>query len=882
MALLSVGLTSAAAQAGAPADAVAPTPGLRASCFQDLRAPGGLRLAVRWSGAASIDVVVWGDADEDGRRSGREPVLASRTLEPGFAVLDLEGAPEGTLRVGFADEGEGSLSVRAADDCSWRDGFAGRDLDDRPRAGAGYDDGGGMQLYVGGDFLAAGELVVNHIARWDGLAWSALPGSTALGTDGSVHAMEVFDGYLYVGGLFTRAGDVAVANLARWSATGWESVGTVDGAVFALTRHDDGSGMKLYVGGAFTHAGGLAAGRIARFDGTSWSNVGPAAEFDDWVRALENYDEFGVTRLFAGGSFTSVAGPGAAGHVARWDGVGWSTLGTGPDNGVDDTVFDLAVFTETAGAALFVGGAFDTAQGGVASPGIARWRTLAWSSVAGGVTFAGGAGGFVYSMNVYDDGNGEQLVVGGHFGYAGAVPATRLARWSGTAWSAQFGTSSAGADREVFAVGAMGGELLVGGSFLTIGGTRASRIAVWSGAASETFRPLSALPAGGGLDDAAIAMAVYDEGAGPRLFVGGSFQSAGSVPAKFLARWDGATWSEVHSMVAGGVDSVVIVLEVWDDGGGAKLYAGGHFTYPGHYLAAWNGVGWSAVGPVGAPEGTDGPVQALRGYASGPAPGLYVGGWFDHAGGVAAEGLARWDGAAWHDVASQVSPVALVAGDVYALSVWDDGGGPALFVGGLFEVINRGATNLARWRGNEWSKLGTTGPDHSVNALAVWDDGTGEALYAGGWFTHADAVEAQHVVRWNGTSWSALDGPGGNGTDGTVWTLAPYVDGDGHALFAGGQFLTAGGLAAEHVARWDAAGWRPLDDPSGHALDDQVYDLLAYDDGRGPSLWAVGAFRVAGDRASARIARWLCDTIFWDDYETDGLARWDEASGALP
>lgn len=858
---------------------------LRASCYRASDAAGGVRLAVRWLGGGSLEVVVWGDADGDGVRGAREPALASRTLEPGYAVLELEGAPGGPLRIGAAPDGAGGLSLLAADDCSWRDGFAGRDLDGLVRTGAGYDDGTGEQLYLGGDFTSAGDVVVNHVARWDGATWSAVPGSTAIGTNGLVAAMEVFDGYLYIGGSFTRAGDLEVANLARWSAAGWEEVGDVDGTVFALNRHQDASGMKLYVGGAFTHAGGLEAGRIARFDGTSWSNVGPAAGFNGTVRALENYDDGAVTRLFAGGDFTSVAGPGAAGHVARWDGTGWSTLGTGPDNGVDGTVHDLAVFTEAAGEALFVGGFFQGAQGGVDSPGIARWRTLAWSSVGGGVTLSGGAvGGLVYTMNVYDDGNGERLVVGGHFSAAGGVTASNLARWSGTAWSAQFGTSDAGADREVFAVGALGegpgAELLVGGGFLRIGGVRASRIAVWSGSSVETFRPLSAAPAGVGLDDAALAMAVYDEGAGPRLFVGGQFESAGDVPAKYLARWDGAVWSEVHSMVAGGVNGPVYALEVWDPGGGARLYAGGMFSYPGHNLAAWNGSGWSAVGPVGGGEGTNGIVYALRGYAEAAAPGLYVGGNFDHAGGLAAEGIARWDGTAWHDVTTPFSPVAYVDGDVYALEVYDDGGGPALFAGGQFTVVNRGATNLARWRGNEWSKLGGAGPDSAVNALALWDDGTGEALYAGGWFTHADAVEAAHVVRWDGSAWAALAGPAGNGTDGNVWTLAPYVDGDGHALFAGGSFTHAGGVAAEHVARWDAGGWRPLDDPSGHGLDDSAYDLLSYDDGRGPSLWAAGLFGVAGGEASTRIARWMCDTIFWDDYESGGMARWDDASDA--
>ena len=86
-------------------------------------------------------------------------------------------------------------------------------------------------------------------------------------------------------------------------------------------------------------------------------------------------------------------------------------------------------------------------------------------------------------------------------------------------------------------------------------------------------------------------------------------------------------------------------------------------------------------------------------------------------------------------------------------------------------------------------------------ALAPFDDGSGPALYAGGAFTTAGGAPASHIARWNGVSWSPL----GAGTDSDVRTLVPFDDGrgEGQTLFAGGHFLMASGSVANRVAQWD-------------------------------------------------------------------------------
>ena len=75
-------------------------------------------------------------------------------------------------------------------------------------------------------------------------------------------------------------------------------------------------------------------------------------------------------------------------------------------------------------------------------------------------------------------------------------------------------------------------------------------------------------------------------------------------------------------------------------------------------------------------------------------------------------------------------------------------------------------------------------------------DGNGN-LYAGGGFTLAGGVNvnANHIARWEGSSWSAL----GSGTDDHVYALAVDSSGD---LYAGGEFTTAGGKPSSYIARW--------------------------------------------------------------------------------
>ncbi len=107
-----------------------------------------------------------------------------------------------------------------------------------------------------------------------------------------------------------------------------------------------------------------------------------------------------------------------------------------------------------------------------------------------------------------------------------------------------------------------------------------------------------------------------------------------------------------------------------------------------------------------------------------------------------------------------------------------------------------------------WAEgFNSLGMSDTVSAMAFGPDGS---LYAGGEFTTAGSVIARYIARWDGAQWYPLgSGMGGSDPYPFVYDLAFGPDG---SLYAGGDFTTAGGVAANHIARWDGAtsSWHPL------------------------------------------------------------------------
>ncbi len=367
-----------------------------------------------------------------------------------------------------------------------------------------------------------------------------------------------------------------------------------------------------------------------------------------------------------------------------------------------------------------------------------------------------------------------------------------------------------------------------------------------------------------------LSSAVFDAGTGPELYVGGSFTSIDGFACSNLARWNGSSWSSVGA----GCDAPVRALAVWDDGSGPQLYVGGDFAHAGgvaaQNLARWDGTHWSAIG--GGVGGSSHWVGCLHAFDDGSGPALFVGGRFTTAGALACNNVARWNGASWDSIGNGVWGVLSYQPEVKSLASFDDGSGPALYVGGIFKRAGAGvnANKIARWNGAVWSDVGGSinQYDYAVYDLRTYDDGSGLKLVVAGDFTGVGGPlgpqTVLHLATWDGSAWSEL----GGGTNAPATRTLVCDDGRGPALVVGGYLTTVGiNLAqptpANGLARWDGAHWSGLDGGVDNAPALPLVSTLqnyrppgaAHED-----LFVSGYFTQAGPLPAVNFARYrFCD-----------------------
>src|SRR5262249_16594784 len=144
----------------------------------------------------------------------------------------------------------------------------------------------------------------------------------------------------------------------------------------------------------------------------------------------------------------------------------------------------------------------------------------------------------------------------------------------------------------------------------------------------------------------------------PVLFAGGDFGWVGSLQhVGGVAAFDGHEWSALGTGLFPETTSYrgPYALAVYDDGSGPTLYAAGDTNPSGHGpldrgVARWDDQTWTPVGSGVSNGSNQGRVLGMAVFNEGSGPALYITGGFSAAGGVPAQGLARWNGKAWSAV----------------------------------------------------------------------------------------------------------------------------------------------------------------------------------------------------------------------------------------
>jgi hypothetical protein len=752
------------------------------------------------------------------------PALATAPLPATGRPLTEALNPDGTLkmgsngsfdarqfRMGTAPDGRPVFrpaGTTGAGDERWQSGFSvfdGADTAIKTIVQSGAD------IYVGGNFTSVGGIKASYVAKWNGSAWSSLGTGMANGSaEGTVMTLAVAaNGDVYAGGDFMQAGGSAANGVAKWNGTTWSSLGTgvangVNGSVLTLAIAGNGD---VLVGGDFTQAGGISAGHVARWNGSAWSTLGTGGfnGVDTGVLALA---VAGNGDVYVGG-YVRFAGGMTVNNVAKWNGTAWSDLNGGVNG-------DVKVLAVASSGEVYVGGAF-TQAGGTAASNVAKWNGSTWSSLSTGTS--NGVNGGVMALAVASNGD---VYVGGGFSQAGGAAANRMARWNGTTWSTLGTGATNGANGDVFALRlGSNGDVYIGGDFTQAGGVATSFLTKWNGTA---WSSLGSAAASNGLNRQINALAVAANG---DVYVGGYFTQAGGATANHIAKWNGSAWSSLGSGPANGLNGEVFALTVGSSG---DIYAGGSFTQagglPANYIARWNDSAWSSLG-TGTTNGVNNFIMTLAVAGNGD---LYAGGNFSQAGGIAANRVAKWNGTTWSSLGTGTANGVDVG--VVALAV---AGNSEVYVGGYFtQAGGIAASYIAKWNGTAWSSLGT-GLNSNVLGLAVADNGS---VYVSGSFTQAGGIAANRVARWDGTTWNSLGTGTANGVNSYVGALATASNGD---VYVGSSYLSqAGGIPVNQVAKWNGTAWSPL----GTGVNRPVYALAT---GPAGKLYVGGNFTTTGD-----------------------------------
>jgi len=149
----------------------------------------------------------------------------------------------------------------------------------------------------------------------------------------------------------------------------------------------------------------------------------------------------------------------------------------------------------------------------------------------------------------------------------------------------------------------------------------------------------------------------------------------------------------------------------------------------------------------------NGQVSALTVFDDGSGPALYAGGAFTTAGGVVVNGIAKWNGSSWSQLGSGMS------GSFSRQSVLSQCSTTA-----VDPRYTRAATSRRGWcRGEphcEVERIELVSARKRGEQLCLcpetFNAGSGPALYAGGSYRSRVVSFANGIAKWNGSSWSAL------------------------------------------------------------------------------------------------------------------------------
>lgn len=343
---------------------------------------------------------------------------------------------------------------------------------------------------------------------------------------------------VYVGGIIFRAGGIDVGNIARWNWKDqrWYTLGSgANSNVYAIAPIIRGGDTLLVVGGAFDRVGSVPCEGVA-----TWNPK--TQQWDCLTSSFVGADVKGVygfytdgDHLYVSGSYDSINGIPATGLVRYNLQTGeWQPLGHFEQRKSPDTLGpQLVQQILRIGSKLYAIGWF-THVDSIPAEAIAQYDLVTgkWDSIPGARFFLDAYNAVIPNAMVNV---GDSIVIGVEHEYAGTTRArglvvynTRTQQWSEFAGGVWRDTSTSSVKYyAVFALAYGDGHLYVGGSFEQAGGIPASNIAHYD-FSTKQWEPLES-----GTNGRVLSLALAPD----RLYVGGGFLTAGNTRVNYIAAW---------------------------------------------------------------------------------------------------------------------------------------------------------------------------------------------------------------------------------------------------------------------------------------------------------------------------------------------------------
>jgi hypothetical protein len=340
--------------------------------------------------------------------------------------------------------------------------------------------------------------------------------------------------------------------------------------------------------------------------------------------------------------------------------------------------------------------------------------------------------------------------------------------------------------------------------------------------------------------------------------VGGTFAGAPGPSDSLIERWNGTAWQLVTNPGHGNLYGVAEVSanDVWAVGRQGGEYDTRYNKYVFTTLVMhWNGSRWSVV-PSPNPDLIE---SYLNSVAAISANNIWAVGYTGDAPGSGEALVEHWDGKAW-GVVSSPKPSA-TTGSVYTAVTRIPGTNQLWAVGyAMYGTIGVRTTSyfqplIERWDGSAWHIVAS--PSLPSDAFSTNLNGV-VALSATDAWAVGDYIGSDHTIHpliahWDGASWKVVTGPAQRGG-----SLSSVAAAGGHDVRAVGTISTGDtNNPRPHllIEQWNGTAWQvaPSPEPSGapySALDGVTTD------GAG-NYWAVGSYRPKDNNSNLTlIAHW--------------------------